>query len=92
MLAMLDENLTVVVDRCAAPFMALRGGAGGGWHAAGELIKVNAHTGCEVEIVALVLHHRNPRNNPREVTAGFSTERGSWLSGHEKSLLVAQGD
>jgi len=69
--------------------MALRGGGGGLWHAAGELVEVNAHTGSAVEIVALVLHHRDPRNNPREVTAGgFLTERGSWLS----SLLGTRAD
>jgi hypothetical protein len=43
MLATLDESLTLVVDRCAAPYMALRGGGGGFWHAAaGELVQVNA--------------------------------------------------
>ena len=77
MLAMFDENLTLVVDRYAAPYMALRGGGGGSWHAAWELIKVNAIKGSEVETGALVMYHRNPRNNPREVTAGgFPTERG----------------
>ena len=56
MLAMPDENLSLVVDRCAAPYMALRGGGGGGWHAAGELIQVNARKRSVVEIGALVMY------------------------------------
>ena len=66
---MLDESLTLVVDRCAAPYMVLRGGGGGGWQVVGglvvgELVKLNAHTFFAVKIVALVLHHRNPGTTP----------------------------
>ena len=41
-LAMLDENLTRVVDRCAAHEFIGHPIALGVWHAAGEQFKVNA--------------------------------------------------